>query len=52
MRHLFVVDSLDKHVRNEKDFILALQGSSAGAPKHYRGLGAKQARSNIVDTID
>ena len=30
MRHLFVVDSLDKHVRNEKEFILALQGSSAG----------------------
>ena len=26
MRHLFVVDSLDKHVRNEKEFILALQG--------------------------
>ena len=24
MRHLFVVDSLDKHVRNEKEFILAL----------------------------
>ena len=30
MRHLFVVDSLDKHVRNEKEFILALQGSDAG----------------------
>ena len=26
---LFVVGSLDKHVRNEKEFILALQGSSA-----------------------
>ena len=30
MRHLIVVDSLDKHVRNEKGFILALHGSSAG----------------------
>ena len=31
MRHLFVVESLDKHVRKEKEFILTLQeGSSAG----------------------
>ena len=25
MRHLFVVDSLDKHIQNEKKFILALE---------------------------
>ena len=26
MRHLFVVDSLDKHIQNEKEFILASAG--------------------------
>ena len=26
MRHLFVVDSLDEHIQNEKEFILASAG--------------------------
>ena len=26
MRHLFVVDSLNKHIQNEKEFILAIAG--------------------------
>ena len=26
MRNLFVVDSLDKHIQNEKEFILASAG--------------------------
>ena len=30
MRHLFVVDSLDKHIQNEKEFILASAGVGGG----------------------
>ena len=30
MRHLFVVDSLDKHIPNEKEFILASAGVGGG----------------------
>ena len=43
MRYLFVVDSLDKHIQNEKKFILALVLILADAKKTEQN-GKKQRK--------